>query len=166
MIRSRKTFDFYFITGLFLVTLSGLSIFINLAIKEGISSNGLLFAIADLSVLSLFFGQYVFKGGLTTEISAGQIRFRLLSLIVIKTFKREELDGYVTGRINRGRQGRHKIIWLVKDGRMVKRIDEMFTKNLPELENGLKPMKCLGYQRITFLKRLQLLFVKIKIERS
>lgn len=83
----------------------------------------------------------------------------------IKTYKFNELDGYVTGRfVGRTYYDKYKIIWIVKGGKMIERIDERYIKNYNELEEELKEMKYLGYQRIRNWKRFKMLFGYINID--
>jgi hypothetical protein len=75
----------------------------------------------------------------------------------------DELDGYVTSRFIGANRSLTKVIWLVKNGVLIERINENFVGNMPELEQELKALKYLGYQQISNLNRIQLLFSKLKL---
>ncbi len=85
-----------------------------------------------------------------------------------KQIEFNQLDGYVTGRmknyIGRFPSEKNKIIWIVKDGKMIERIDEHYIFNYNELEEELKEMKYLGYQKIRIWKRFKMLFGPISID--
>ncbi len=85
----------------------------------------------------------------------------------VKTYNFNELDGYVTGRFPiygpNGPKHFIKMTWIVKNNKMIERIDERYIFNFNELEEELKAMKYLGYQKIRLWKRFKMLLGPISI---
>jgi len=128
----------------------------------------------SIAIFLILFNSIIFTFNLFENIrilnvckKLNQIAFkqRLNNKIIYYSY--DELDGYVTGRIrnrNRGSFNTYKVIWIVKDNKMIERIDERYFVNYNELEAELKELPYLGYQKIRLWKRLKMLFSPIEID--
>ncbi|GEM_PF-5205061 len=166
MVKSKRTFDAYLNLFAFLCFLILLLYFLYVNIGRKLDIDILLIP-CPLLFLTLFFGQYVWKGfkRISLDENEENIIFCNPVFLVRKKFKINSFQGYVTGRAKRGKQGMFKIIWLVKDDKLTNRIDEMFVSNINELEIPIKnTLQYLGYQQITFKKRVCMLLKNVKID--
>ncbi len=80
-----------------------------------------------------------------------------------KIYNFKDLDGYVTGRFIGTNRSLTKVIWIVKNGKMLDRINENYVENIKEMEMELKNIQYLGHQSITNTKRIQMVFMQLKI---
>ncbi len=75
-----------------------------------------------------------------------------------KTYTFEEFDGYITTRLWHRQFNENKTICLIKEGRVVKKIDNFFYSNVDELQGGLKDMKYLGFTKMGIVNSWRVLF--------
>lgn len=74
------------------------------------------------------------------------ISFKNLFTRQTKIYAFEEFDGYIRTRLWHRQFNENKTICLIKDGKVVRKIDNFFYSNFEELKQGLKDMEYLGYK--------------------
>lgn len=110
----------------------------------------------------------VFGTFLSSRASAIEIRFdnNFLKTISfknvltrqVKTYYFEEFDGYITTRLWHKQFNENKTLCLIKEGRVVKKIDNFIYSNVDELQQGLKDMKYLGFKSMGIVNSWKVLF--------
>ncbi|MDB5253044.1 MAG: hypothetical protein JWP27_2213 [Flaviaesturariibacter sp.] len=76
----------------------------------------------------------------------------------LQTFRLEELDGMFRSSIRRGKgNAAYEVIYLMKQGKVIAYIDELFCSNISAVRLSLKYMHNLGFQKMTLGKRLNVI---------
>lgn len=115
------------------------------------------------SMTCLFFGLILSyrAGSISISCQNGfskSISFKNLFTRQIKTYSFEELDGYITTRLWHKQINDNRTLCLIKEGRVIRKIDNFFYSNLGELEKGLEDLKYLGFKRMGIANSWKVLF--------
>ena len=133
--------------------------------KWGFGFDGIMLLLIPSIVLFIIFQKFTRDTKIiTVDRELKTVSFTNLFFRTMRIHHFEDLDGYVTGRFIGKNRSLTKVIWIVKDRKMQDRINENYVLNINEIENELKELKYLGYQSITNIKRIKLIFMKLKIE--
>lgn len=93
---------------------------------------------------------------LSIDTEARLIRYRKL-FGGWRKFAFVELDGYVKV-VEHGRGGDYLALYLVKGDRYCAKLSSFVLRNVPELEQGLSGLPFLGYRKLSWEERIDLLF--------
>jgi hypothetical protein len=75
-----------------------------------------------------------------------------------KTYNFSELDGFIRTKLWHRQYSENKTLFLIKGGKVVKKIDNFFYSNVDELEKGLKDLPYLGFIPMGFVNSMRVLF--------
>lgn len=111
---------------------------------------------------------FVFGAILSTRASIIQIQYdnsfsKSVSFTNIftgqtKTYFFEQFDGYITTKLWHKQFNENKTLCLIKEGRVVRKIDNFFYSNVDQLQEGLKDMQYLGFKNMGFVNSWKVLF--------
>ncbi len=111
----------------------------------------------------LFWGTFLYlrASKITIENSdpiSKTISFKNLITGQTKTYSFEELDGYITTILWHKQFKQNKTICLIRNGRVVKKIDNFIYSNVDELEKSLADLKYLGFKNMGFINSWKVFF--------
>ncbi len=69
-----------------------------------------------------------------------------------------DLDGYIETVVTSGSHTEYKAYYILKDKKVNRKILGYYYSNMDELQEGLKPLAYLGFQKLGLEKRLNILF--------
>jgi hypothetical protein len=96
------------------------------------------------------------------EISSGDIiktiSFKNLFTRQAKTYSFQEFDGYFSTRLWHKQFNENKTLCLIKEGRVVKKIDNFFYSNVDQLQTGLEGIPYLGFKSMDIVTSWKVLF--------
>ena|ERR1043165_1917733 len=88
-----------------------------------------------------------------------RIAFKNLFIRTTKIYSFDELDGYIDTIVRHYRSFTpYKTLALIKDKRVVRKIDSFYYSNVHEMQNGLKELKYLGFIKFNFIKSIKAMF--------
>lgn len=88
------------------------------------------------------------------------ISFKNLFTRRSKVYSFTDFDGYITTTLWHKQWNENKTLCLIKQGRVVKKIDNFFYSNVDELQEALKEMPYLGFKNMDFANSWKVLFNK------
>jgi hypothetical protein len=94
-------------------------------------------------------------GGILKTIS-----FKKLFTRRTKVYSFQEFDGYITTQVWHKQWNENKTLCLIKEGRVVTKIDNFFYSNVDELQEALKEMPYLGFKNMGIVNSWKVLFNK------
>lgn len=172
MIRSRhNTFGFWLLAGasaffLFLAICSVTQYYFHFTILEIDVHNKNTF---NTQVILDLIGCLIFVLTLSARASSIEVNSDSVSKIIAfknlftrrtKAYDFEEFDGYITTRLWHKQWNENKTLCLIKEGRIVKKIDNFFYSNIDELEKSLSEMPYLGFKNMGIVNSWKVLFNK------
>jgi hypothetical protein len=82
-----------------------------------------------------------------------------------KTYFLNNFDGYIhTIDINSKTRTQYKVLFLLKDKKIVRKISGSFYSNIEELQEGLKSLNDLGFEKFGITKKLKMFFKQPVLE--
>jgi hypothetical protein len=110
----------------------------------------------------LIIGSFLSSRASSIEIQSDGILktliFKNLFTRRIKVYYFQEFDGYITTKLWHKQWNVNKTLCLIKEGRVVKKIDNFFYSNVDELQEGLKEMPYLGFKNMGIVNSWKVLF--------
>jgi hypothetical protein len=110
----------------------------------------------------IFGGLLSFRASLVTisfeDKDLRTISFKNIFSRQTRTYNFGDLDGFIRTKLWHRQYSENKTLFLIKGGKVVKKIDNFFYSNVDELEKGLKDLPYLGYIPIGFVNSLRVLF--------
>lgn len=83
----------------------------------------------------------------------------------VKTYFLSNFDGYIhTIDINSKTRTQYKVLFLLKDKIIVRKISGAFYSNIEELQEGLKSLNNLGFEKFGITKKLKMFFKQPVLE--
>jgi hypothetical protein len=170
MIKSRhKTFGFWLLAGMmlfltFLAICSVTQFYFHFTImKIAVHSQRNFNAQVIIDAIGcLFFGSMLSSRASFIEIHSDSIlktiSFKNLLTRRTKIFSFQDFDGYITTKLWHKQWNENKTLCLIKDGRVVRKIDNFFYSNVDELQEGLKDMPYLGFKNMGIVNSWKVLF--------
>jgi hypothetical protein len=117
--------------------------------------------IIDL-IACLIFGVFLSSRASSIEINSDSviktISFKNLFTRRIKIYPFQDFDGYITTKLWHKQGYENKTLCLIKDGRVVRKIDNFLYSNVDELQEGLKDMQYLGFKSMGIVNSWKVLF--------
>jgi hypothetical protein len=113
-------------------------------------------------IACLIFGTFLSFRASSIEINSQgilkTIAFKNLFTRKTKVFPFQQFDGYITTKLWHRQFNENKTLCLIKQGRIVKKIDNFIYSNIDELQEGLKHMPYLGFKEMGIVNSWKVLF--------
>ena len=113
-------------------------------------------------VACFIFGTFLSFRASSIEINSQDllktIVFKNLFTRRTKVYTFQEFEGYITTKLWHRQFNENKTLCLIKQGRVVKKIDNFIYSNIDELQEGLKDMPYLGFKRMGIANSWKVLF--------
>lgn len=102
---------------------------------------------------------------ITIDTSLNTITFTNLFTKNAKTYFLKNFDGYIhTIDVNSKTRTQYKVLFLLKDKIIVRKISGSFYSNIEELQDGLKSLNDLGFEKFGITKKLKMFFKQPVLE--